>query len=145
MVLLLIVCSLLLFIFFFLREKKQKILDIRKNVKDAIVVSPYPNSKHAKLTSVFVPQVAVISSNPIWLTVQLIPCLSCFVCLSFLDNSIGHEHFNTPSATCQPRQSVSIWLHKKHSATFWLRLHRGKGSALSAFGLWRWKWMQYLL
>lgn len=39
---LVVVCC-LIYLYFFLREKKQKILDIRKNVKDAIVVSSAPD------------------------------------------------------------------------------------------------------
>lgn len=100
-------------ILFSYREKKQKILDIRKNVKDAIVVRTFfkwllgpllPKPRGQKLSTRL-----SFMERPRWTYPYL------FFLHSTLDNCFGDEHYNSSSSTGQPRKPVPIRLYQEHS------------------------------
>ena len=105
------------------REKKQKIQDIRKNVKDAIVVSI--TSQILNLLQFHFTDCYMGLPIVFFFTMFMI-VLCIFSPLFLVDYSVGDEHFNTPSPTSQPWGPIQNRIHQKHSTSLWLWLFTGK-------------------
>lgn len=114
------------------REKKQKIQDIRKNVKDAIVVSFVCIASRMCSVSLFLHPIPFYWLLLYKLTVFFLVFILLYFAFSspqnfcFTDYSVCDEHFNTPSPASQPRGPIQNRIHQKHSTSLWLWLFTGK-------------------